>query len=68
MEKAFEKVESSGFLKGDKGDWKANFDWIMKSGNLTKILEGNYDDKEKKVGYQQHKYDFDAMRKMIEEG
>ena len=43
IETAFIKVENSPFLKGEKGDWKASFDWIMKSGNLAKILEGNYD-------------------------
>ena len=43
IETAFVKVENSPFLKGEKGDWKASFDWIMKSGNLAKILEGNYD-------------------------
>ncbi len=41
---AFKKTQASDFLSGRSGDWKANFDWIINSdSNLTKILEGNYD-------------------------
>lgn len=41
---AFVKAENSDFLKGkSERGWKANFDWIMKETNMTKILEGNYD-------------------------
>lgn len=56
IETAFVKAENSPFLRGEKGDWKANFDWIMKPGNLPKILEGNYDDRE-----QVKKDSFDSM-------
>lgn len=43
---AFKKAEASDFLKGKNDrNWQANFDWIMKDGNLAKILEGNYDNK-----------------------
>lgn len=43
---AFVKAENSDFLKGKSElGWKANFDWIMKESNMTKILEGNYDGK-----------------------
>jgi hypothetical protein len=45
VEKAFDKVEQSDFLKGEKGGWKASFDWILKPANTVKILEGNYDNK-----------------------
>lgn len=42
---AFQKCEKSSFLKGDNPrKWKASFDWIIKPQNLTKILNGNYDD------------------------
>lgn len=45
---AFQKAEASDFLKGKNDrNWQANFDWIMKDGNLAKILEGNYDNKGK---------------------
>lgn len=41
---AFEKAEKSDFLKGkSERGWKANLDWIMNETNMTKILEGNYD-------------------------
>lgn len=40
----FEKVEQTDFLKGKNDrDWMATFDWLMKSDNITKVLEGNYD-------------------------
>lgn len=43
LKKAFEMAESSSFLKGGNSrNWSANFDWIMKDGNLAKILDGNY--------------------------
>lgn len=46
IKQAFQKAESSDFLKGKNDrNWQANFDWIMKDGNLAKILEGNYDNK-----------------------
>ena len=42
---AFQKCEKSSFLKGkNPRKWKASFDWIIKPQNLTKILNGNYDD------------------------
>ena len=39
----FQKTSASYFLCGKKGGWKASFDWIMKPENLTKIIEGNFD-------------------------
>lgn len=44
----FEAAESSSFLKG-KNDrsWSATFDWMIKDGNMAKILDGNYADKTK---------------------
>lgn len=39
----FDKMEASSFMRG--GSW-ASFDWVFTSeGNMTKVLEGNYDDK-----------------------
>ncbi len=41
LQRAFEKISKSDFAKGS--NW-CSFDWLMKSdGNLTKVLEGNYD-------------------------
>ncbi len=43
----FKRIEQSDWLSGrnEKG-WKASFDWIFKPANFTKIIEGNYDNKE----------------------
>ncbi len=42
----FGKVESSDFLSGRNGKWTACcFDWVLNPTNLTKIIEGNYDNK-----------------------
>ena len=42
----FERVEASDFLTGRNGNWSGcGFDWIWKPANLTKILEGNYDNR-----------------------
>ena len=40
----FEKIEASGFLKGDNArKWKATFDWLINTSNMNKVLEGLYD-------------------------
>ena len=39
----FQKIEMSDFLCGRSGKWKAGFDWVIKQGNVIKIMEGNYD-------------------------
>lgn len=42
----FIKVNDSDFLSGRSGVWTGcNIDWILKPSNLTKIIEGNYDNK-----------------------
>jgi len=46
----FENAESSSFLKGEDGGWKASFDWLIKEANMLKVLEGNYVDKPKRYG------------------
>ena len=38
----FDKVEHSDFLTGRSGVWSCGFDWIIKPANITKIIEGNY--------------------------
>ena len=46
LEEAFKKAETSDFLKGkNERNWQADFDWMMKDRNLTKILEGKYDNR-----------------------
>jgi len=45
---AFEKVEKSDFCTGRSGSWQASFDWLfVNDANMTKVLEGNYDNKAK---------------------
>ncbi|KAB1228475.1 DUF6291 domain-containing protein [Chryseobacterium viscerum] len=42
----FDLVAESNFLNGENPrTWSADFDWIMKPSNFTKILEGNYANK-----------------------
>ena len=42
----FRIVEDSDFLTGRNGNWSGcGFDWIMNPSNLTKIIEGNYNNK-----------------------
>ena len=39
----FEKAEASDFLKGSNSrNWTATFDWLINEQNMTKVLEGNY--------------------------
>lgn len=46
----FKKAEASSFLKGKNNrNWQANFDWLIKDGNMAKVLDGNYDDKVSKT-------------------
>lgn len=41
----FEKAEASPFLKGrNDRNWTADFNWLMNSGNMAKVLEGKYTD------------------------
>lgn len=48
----FDKVQSSDFLTGRNGKWVGcNFDWIFKPENLTKILEGTYDNIRNKTAF-----------------
>lgn len=43
---AFKKAEDSDFLSGRNGKWlNCSFDWLIKTTNITKILEGNYDNR-----------------------
>lgn len=55
FENFFKRVEKSDFLSGRNGRWningtQANFDWIMKLDNISKIQNGIYDNKENSDG------------------
>lgn len=44
FEELFRIAEASAFLKGQNGrNWSADFDWLMKATNFTKVLEHKYD-------------------------
>lgn len=38
----FKYIRESDWLMGRKGDWKANFEWIITKRNFNKIIEGTY--------------------------
>ena len=47
----FEKAEASDFLKGDNArGWTADFDWLIRPTNMSKVLEGKYDNDKLKGG------------------
>lgn len=63
IETVFKKAEASSFLKGaNDRNWTASFDWIMKDANMAKILDGNYDDYEKR----EEEKPIDLMLKMFD--
>lgn len=45
----FRKAEASDFCKGFKGGWKADFDFLINQNNMTKVLEGKYDNRDQKA-------------------
>ncbi len=48
IKEVFTKGETSDFLKGKNSrNWQANFDWFMNDANMAKVLDGNYDNKQK---------------------
>ena len=42
----FQKTKDSSFLTGGNNrNWIASFDWLIKDGNMAKVLEGTFDDR-----------------------
>ena len=67
IEEVFLLAERSDFLKGAKGNWKANFDWLMNESNFIKVLEGNYTNsstQKKETGYDNF---MSSLAKFVEE-
>jgi len=61
---AVDKAQDSPFLCGEKGGWRADFDWfIANDTNVVKVLEGKYSDREpeKPLG-------LDEIKEKIERG
>lgn len=47
----FTRAEASSFLKGkSKSNWAADFNWLMNSENMAKVLEGKYDNDKQEGG------------------
>lgn len=45
FELLFKKTSESSFLCGENQlKWKASFDWLIKTDNIAKVLNGNFDD------------------------
>lgn len=57
FEELFEKISGSKYLASNKDKW-ATFDWFMKENNMTKVLEGNYDEEFKKDEQKQTGIDY----------
>lgn len=59
----FNAVEKSNWLSGrnEKG-WKASFDWIFKPTNFTKIIEGNFINKETPPAPNGNTYSFEKAK------
>ena len=57
IEEVFFLAESSDFLKGVNGKWKATFDWLINENNFVKVLEGNYNNKTQPQQTKQSEYD-----------
>ena len=47
FEELFVKTERSDFLAGRSKDWQASFDWLMKPTNFSKVLDGNYENRQR---------------------
>lgn len=63
----FNKVAESDFLNGESG-WKASFDWILDSETrVIKILEGQYDNKQKPNFLDVNKRMYEKFKKEEEE-
>lgn len=51
FKRLFEMAEGSSFLKGGNNrNWSASFDWLITDANMIKVLDGNYQDRQKEKG------------------
>ncbi len=63
IDEYFRMIEQSDFLSGRNGKWTACcFDWVLDPANLTKIIEGNYNNKES-PNTQKPSYDIRELEK-----
>ena len=67
FKRVFELAESSTFLKGgNKRNWSANFDWLVKDANFAKVLDGNYNDKAAAKGTNETAQELDNFYNMAQ--
>ena len=65
FKRLFEMAESSSFLKGQNNrNWSATFDWLIQDGNMAKVLDGNYVDKNKTGGKENADYESPSSIKL----
>ena len=43
---ALNRIRGSPFLRGERSQWAATFDWLISEQNMLKVLEGNYDERD----------------------
>lgn len=66
----FQNAEESDFLKGSNSrNWNATFDWLIKDGNMAKVLDGNYQNRGKPLNRtaQELNESYEMMRQWAEE-
>lgn len=65
----FTRAEASLFLKGrNERNWAADFNWLMNSENMAKVLEGNYDNDKQKGGQIHGEYNGHSERSESRDG
>lgn len=67
---AIRKIPESTFLRGQNNNgWTISFDWFVKPNNFCKVLEGNYDDRNRDHGQRpKNESSIDALLRMSREG
>jgi hypothetical protein len=63
---AVEKIASSPFLRGEKKDWKADFDWLLQEKSFTKLREGAYDERGADAGQDAARVEINLPPEIIE--
>lgn len=77
--RAIENIKHSDFLQGKEHEksWVITFDWFVLPSNFPKVLEGNYDNREKNIkkpnnrnnnNFERRNYDMDKLERQLMEG
>ena len=66
VKKVFEKANKADFLNGkNERGWKASFDWLIDINHFARVLEGAYDNQEKKLDSIHTSYDWDEINREL---